>query len=97
MFWKKNISTRIPGANRSLASAIFINWLVANRLDSARLWVINLSDGEYSLLGIANRSGVSFSTISDAADLLIEAGLLIRLPKPTLVETLSFIVSRAVE
>ena len=43
---------------------------------SARLWVLNLSDGEHSLLDIAERSGVSFSTINDAAELLRQAGLL---------------------
>jgi aminopeptidase-like protein len=43
---------------------------------SARLWVLNLSDGEHSLLDIAERSGIPFSTVSDAAKLLQENGLL---------------------
>jgi aminopeptidase-like protein len=43
---------------------------------SARLWVLNLSDGQHSLLDIAERSGLPFSTICDAADLLSENGLL---------------------
>jgi aminopeptidase-like protein len=43
---------------------------------NARLWVMNLSDGEHSLLDIAERSGVSFSLISEAAALLCRAGLL---------------------
>ena len=43
---------------------------------SARLWVLNLSDGEHSLLDIAERSGIAFSAISDAADLLSQNGLL---------------------
>jgi aminopeptidase-like protein len=43
---------------------------------NARLWVLNLSDGEHSLLDIAERSGISFSLISDAADLLSQNGLL---------------------
>jgi aminopeptidase-like protein len=43
---------------------------------SARLWVLNLSDGEHSLLDIAERSGVSFSAINDAAELLCQADLL---------------------
>jgi aminopeptidase-like protein len=43
---------------------------------NARLWVLNLSDGEHSLLDIAERSGLPFSTINEAADLLFEAGLL---------------------
>jgi aminopeptidase-like protein len=43
---------------------------------NARLWVLNLSDGEHSLLDIAERSGVPFSTIRNAAEVLSEAGLL---------------------
>lgn len=43
---------------------------------NARLWVLNLSDGAHSLLDIAERSGLPFSAIRDAADVLIEAGLL---------------------
>ena len=43
---------------------------------NARLWVLNLSDGEHSLLDIAERSGLSFSLISEAADLLSQNGLL---------------------
>jgi aminopeptidase-like protein len=43
---------------------------------NARLWVLNLSDGQHSLLDIAERSGVSFSKIHQAAQLLRENGLL---------------------
>ena len=43
---------------------------------NARLWVLNLSDGKHSLLEIAERSGISFSVISDAATLLCQNGLL---------------------
>ena len=43
---------------------------------SAQLWVLNLSDGEHSLLDIAERSSLPFSAISDAADLLSQSGLL---------------------
>ena len=43
---------------------------------SARLWVLNLSDGDHSLLDIAERSGLPFSTIADAANLLSQCGLL---------------------
>jgi aminopeptidase-like protein len=46
----------------------------------ARLWVLNLSDGDFSLLDIAERSGIPFSTISQAADLLCQAGLLAVIP-----------------
>jgi len=42
----------------------------------ARLWVLNLSDGEHSLLDIAERSGLPFETIRSAAELLSEKGLL---------------------
>jgi len=42
----------------------------------ARLWVLNLSDGKHSLLDIAEQSGMVFSNISEAADLLYENGLL---------------------
>ncbi len=43
---------------------------------NARLWVLNFSDGEFSLLDIAERSGIPFSLIGQAADLLCQAGLL---------------------
>jgi aminopeptidase-like protein len=43
---------------------------------NARLWVLNLSDGEHSLLDIAERSGLSFASVHDAAELLFQNGLL---------------------
>lgn len=43
---------------------------------NARLWVLNLSDGENSLLDIAERSKLPFSAIAEAADLLCRHGLL---------------------
>jgi len=42
----------------------------------ALLWVLNLSDGDHSLLDIAERSGLKFEVIKHAADLLYEHGLL---------------------
>lgn len=42
----------------------------------ARLWVLNLSDGEHSLLDIAERSGLPFTAIHSAAELLHQSGLL---------------------
>jgi len=49
----------------------------APRLEiSARLWVLNLSDGEHSLLDIAERSGIPFPAIGAAARLLSQSGLL---------------------
>jgi len=47
---------------------------------NGRLWVLNFSDGEHSLLDIAERSGLSFSLISEAADLLYQNGLLSVVP-----------------
>ncbi len=43
---------------------------------SARLWVLNFSDGKHSLLDITERSGLPFAAIHDAADLLCKNGLL---------------------
>jgi aminopeptidase-like protein len=37
---------------------------------------LNLSDGNHSLLDIAERSGLKFDVIRNAADLLTEHGLL---------------------
>jgi aminopeptidase-like protein len=42
----------------------------------AMLWVLNLSDGAYSLLDIATRSGLPFETIQQATDVLVTHGLL---------------------
>jgi aminopeptidase-like protein len=35
--------------------------------EHAMLWVLNLSDGEHSLLDIAERSGLKFSLLHQAA------------------------------
>ena len=48
---------------------------------NARLWVLNLSDGEHSLLDIAERSGIPFPAVNDAAELLFENGLLSVVPE----------------
>jgi aminopeptidase-like protein len=42
----------------------------------ALLWVLNLSDGEHSLLDISRRSGREFAAVRQAADLLEASGLL---------------------
>ncbi len=42
----------------------------------AILWVMNLSDGSHTLLDIAQRSGMAFDVIKNAADALLEADLL---------------------
>ncbi|MBD2532544.1 DUF4910 domain-containing protein [Nostoc flagelliforme FACHB-838] len=42
----------------------------------AILWVLNLSDGDHTLLDIAERSGISFDLIKNAADILLAHDLL---------------------
>nr|WP_201784613.1 DUF4910 domain-containing protein [Nonomuraea pusilla] len=42
----------------------------------AMLWVLNLSDGEHSLLDVATRSGLPFALVEEAALALRDAGLL---------------------
>ena len=42
----------------------------------AMLWVLNLSDGEHSLLDVAERSGLPMGMLAEVAGLLVEAGLL---------------------
>ena len=45
-------------------------------MERALLWVLNLADGEHSLLDVAERSGLPFATVRKAADLLVEHSLL---------------------
>jgi aminopeptidase-like protein len=45
-------------------------------LELALLWVLNLSDGSYDLMSIADRAKMSFAAIREAADALLEVGLL---------------------
>ena len=40
------------------------------------LWVLNLADGEHSLLDVAERAELPFATVAAAADALVEADLL---------------------
>jgi len=44
--------------------------------ERALLWVLNLSDGGHDLLSIADRSGLPFASIQEAAFLLMENYLL---------------------
>ncbi|MBU1083868.1 MAG: DUF4910 domain-containing protein [Candidatus Omnitrophota bacterium] len=44
--------------------------------EMAMLWVLNMSDGTYSVLDIAVRSGMTFREIKSAADILSRNGLL---------------------
>jgi aminopeptidase-like protein len=46
----------------------------ANEL--AMLWVLNLSDGHHTVLGISDRSGVDFGLLNDISKILEEKGLL---------------------
>jgi aminopeptidase-like protein len=43
---------------------------------NARLWVLNFSDGQHSLLDIAERSAMPFPAIEAAAEVLFQSGLL---------------------
>jgi aminopeptidase-like protein len=45
------------------------------------LWVLNLSDGDHSILDISIRSGRPFSAIRRAAEQLTDHGLLKELPR----------------
>ena len=46
------------------------------RFQLAMLWVLNLSDGEHSLLDISRQSGLEFDLINKAGDELFQCGLL---------------------
>ncbi len=46
----------------------------------ALLWVLNLSDGNHSLLDICQRSGIRFELAKQAADMLEAHGLVERVP-----------------
>ncbi|MBP5975399.1 DUF4910 domain-containing protein [Brasilonema sp. CT11] len=47
----------------------------------AMLWVLNLSDGDHTLLDIADRAGMSFDFINKAANALLKHDLLIEKPE----------------
>jgi aminopeptidase-like protein len=53
----------------------------AKSKEGALLWVLNLSDGNHSLLQIAEQSGIPFEAINDAATALLSRGLLRVCPK----------------
>jgi aminopeptidase-like protein len=48
----------------------------ANHSELAMLWVLNFSDGGHSLLDIAEKSSLPFSSLSDAASALVQHHLL---------------------
>jgi aminopeptidase-like protein len=45
-------------------------------MEMALLWVLNLSDGRHSLLDIAEKSGLNFDVVREAAELLLKHDLL---------------------
>jgi len=53
--------------------------------ETAMLWVLNQSDGEHSLLDIAERSGLAFETVHEAAGRLLRYGLLKEVPSTTVI------------
>jgi aminopeptidase-like protein len=56
----------------------------AEAANIALLWVLNLSDGEHSLLDIAERAGLPFDAVYRTAQLLQQHGLLTGLPSEPL-------------
>lgn len=61
---KRGIYTNVGGNKHSAECAMAV------------LWVMNLADGNYSLLDMSRRANLPFSVIADAADRLRTAGLL---------------------
>jgi aminopeptidase-like protein len=53
----------------------------ARAREMALLWVLNLADGEHSLLDISDRSGVPYDTVRAAAIALLDKGLLKTSPR----------------
>jgi aminopeptidase-like protein len=49
----------------------------SSNYEMALLWVLNLSDGQYTLLDIAERSGLTFASTKEAAQALLDCGLLV--------------------
>jgi aminopeptidase-like protein len=60
---------------RGLYPSVGGQWSVESR-QLAMLWVLNFSDGQHSLLDIAERSGIEMSILAAAADTLRDGGLL---------------------
>ena len=76
--------TPIRSVSRSLVNGDYIHQWVARATQQAQamalLWVLNFSDGDHSLLDIAETANLPFDTIWTAARRLEEKGLLIRRP-----------------
>jgi aminopeptidase-like protein len=47
----------------------------------AVLWVLNQADGRHSLLDVAERAGLPFGLVAEAADALVDAELLEEVPR----------------
>jgi aminopeptidase-like protein len=56
----------------------------AGQLEMAMLWVLNLSDGQHSLLDIAERSQLPFELVHRATEGLVEHELLIECAEQSL-------------
>ena len=52
----------------------------SRELQEAMMWVLNLGDGENDLMAVAQRSGLPFPLVSQAAQLLAGAALVARVP-----------------
>jgi aminopeptidase-like protein len=52
------------------------------QVELAMLWVLNQSDGDHTLLDVAERSGMPFAAVAAAARALEDCGLLEELPAP---------------
>ncbi len=48
----------------------------------ALLWILNLADGRHTLLDTAERANLPFPTLREAADALLDAGLLREVEEP---------------
>lgn len=59
------------GLYRSIGAA-----MDSSSMEMAFLWVLNLSDGQHSVLDIAERSGLRFAVLEEAIGALVTAGLL---------------------
>jgi aminopeptidase-like protein len=59
------LSAGVPGGSEAIGRAV--------------LWVLNLSDGQHSLLDIAERSGLPFGLLAAAADTLVAHGMVAEL------------------
>lgn len=56
------------------------DWPFGSAYQQPLLWVLNYSDGEHSLLDIAERSGLPFDSVKQAADALVKCSLLAEIP-----------------